>query len=152
MAELVTDRFTVAVFQDAEWADRGIAALLRHGFSPQALSLIARTSPAVEALVERVFGLEAPRLDVKHLGEAVAQGPLVVALNGKGGELASLGIAATARHAGFQGHDGVIFERLTARGGILVGVTSESRAAEALTTFHAFGGGNAAIGAWSGRV
>jgi hypothetical protein len=152
MAELVTDRFTVAVFQDAEWADRGIDALVRHGFTPQTLSLIARVSPEAEALVERLFGIEPPRLEVKNLGEAFAHGPLVAALDGQGGELATFGIAATARHAGFQAHDGVIFERLTVRGGVLVAVTSEARAAEALTTFHAFGGGNAAIGAWSGRV
>ena len=152
MAELVTDRFTVGVFKDIEWAERGIAALTRHGFAPQSLSFLAKASPEIDALAERVFGARPPHVEVKNLGETVAHGPLVAALNGEGGELSSLGIAATARHAGFQAHDGVIFERLTERGGVLVAVTSESRAAEALTTFHSFGGGNAAIGAWAGRV
>lgn len=152
MAELVTDRFTVGVFQDPAWAERGIAALVRHGFAPQSLSFIAKASPEIDALAERVFGARPAHVEVKNLGEAVAHGPLVTALNGGGRELASLGIAATVRHAGFQSHDGVIFERLTARGGILVGITTEARAAEALTTLHSYGGGNAAIGAWAGRV
>jgi len=56
------------------------------------------------------------------------------------------------RRAGFQAHDGAIFERLVARGGILVGVDSEARAADALATLHAYGAGNAAIGAWAGRL
>ena len=38
------------------------------------------------------------------------------------------------------------------RGGVLVGVSGEARAADALATLHAYGGGNAAIGAWTGRV
>jgi hypothetical protein len=152
MAELVTDRFTVGVFQDLAWAERGIEALVRHGFSAHALSLIARATPEIESLAEWLFGAAPVQLDVKNLGPIVAHGPLVTALDGTGGELSTLGLAATMRHAGFQQHDGVIFERLTARGGILVGVTSEARAADALATLHSYGGGNAAIGAWAGRV
>jgi hypothetical protein len=53
---------------------------------------------------------------------------------------------------GFQAHDGFIFETLTKRGGVLVAIRSESRAADALALLHAYGGGNAAIGAWTGRV
>jgi hypothetical protein len=34
----------------------------------------------------------------------------------------------------------------------MVAVESESRAADALALFHSYGGGNAAIGAWTGRV
>ena len=47
------------------------------------------------------------------------------------GPLGRAGIAATHRwRAGFQAHDGYIFETLTARGGVLVGV--HKRAADAL--------------------
>ncbi len=56
------------------------------------------------------------------------------------------------RRAGFQAHDGRIFEALTGRGGILVSIRSEPRAADALALLHSYGGGNAAIGAWTGRV
>jgi hypothetical protein len=152
MAELVTDRFTVGVFQDIEWAERGIAALVRHGFGPQSLSIIAKSTPEVLEFVERTFGMRPAAVDVRSLGPAIAHGSLVAALNGDEADLSMQGIAATARRAGFQSHDGVIFERLVARGGILVGVTSEARAADALTTLHSYGGGNAAIGAWGGRV
>ena len=53
---------------------------------------------------------------------------------------------------GFQAHDGYIYEALTGRGGVLVAVHNEPRAADALAKLHAYGGGNAAIGAWTGRV
>ena len=56
------------------------------------------------------------------------------------------------RRVGFQAHDGRIFETLTARGGVLVAIHSEPRAADALALLHSYGGGNAAIGAWTGRV
>jgi hypothetical protein len=56
------------------------------------------------------------------------------------------------RRVGFQAHDGRIYEALTARGGVLVAIHSEPRAADALTVLLSYGGGNAAIGAWTGRV
>jgi hypothetical protein len=56
------------------------------------------------------------------------------------------------RRVGFQAHDGRIFEALAGRGGILVAIRSEPRAADALALLHSYGGGNAAIGAWTGRV
>jgi hypothetical protein len=35
---------------------------------------------------------------------------------------------------------------------VLVAIASDARAADALAVLHSFGGGNAAIGAWAGRV
>jgi hypothetical protein len=61
-------------------------------------------------------------------------------------------LAATFGRAGFQAHDGHIFETLAGRGGVLVAIRSEARAADALAKLHAYGGGNAAIGAYAGRV
>jgi hypothetical protein len=78
------------------------------------------------------------------------RGPLVDALDE--GELRKLGLAPILRRVGFQQHDGRIFETLTGRGGVLVAIRSEPAAAEALALLHSYGGGNAAIGAWSGRV
>jgi hypothetical protein len=66
--------------------------------------------------------------------------------------LAKAGLGSTIARAGFQRHDGHIFETLTGRGGVLVAVRSEPRAADALAILHAYGGGNAAIGAYTGRV
>jgi hypothetical protein len=56
------------------------------------------------------------------------------------------------RRVGFQAHDGRIFHVLTGRGGVLIAIHSEPRAADALAVLHSYGGGNAAIGAWTGRV
>jgi hypothetical protein len=56
------------------------------------------------------------------------------------------------RRVGFQAHDARIFEALLGRGGVLVAIRNEPRAADALAILHSYGGGNAAIGAWSGRV
>jgi hypothetical protein len=82
----------------------------------------------------------------------LARGPIVPVLAGGGRDLASLGLAGTMRRVGFQAHDGRIFETLTARGGVLVAIHSEPRAADALAILHSYGGGNAAIGAWTGRL
>ena len=79
-------------------------------------------------------------------------GSLIAALQGDDNGLTGGGLGAAMRRAGFQQHDGYIFETLTARGGVLVAVSSEPRAADALASLHAYGGGNAAIGAWTGRV
>ena len=144
--------FTVGVFQDTAWAERGLDALKRRGFGPQALSVIARHSDDVAALVERALGGAADSVEVTGLGTLVAQGSLVGALQGDDEGLGKTGIAATVSRAGFQAHDGYIFEKLTARGGVLVGIESEPLAADALTVLHSYGGGNAAIGAWTGRV
>jgi hypothetical protein len=81
-----------------------------------------------------------------------AQLALVATLQGQDAALVHKGLAASFNRAGFQAHDGRIFERLTARGGVLVAIRTESRAADALAVLHAYGGGNAAIGAWHGRV
>lgn len=146
--------FTVGVFQDAAWASRGLTALTGDGFPPAAISVLAKQAPDVAELVEKTFGAGAGQavVDVQGLGAAVAHGPLVEALQGDDNALGATGVAATMRRAGFQAHDGFIFETLTARGGVLVAVAGEPRAADALALMHAYGGGNAAIGAWRGRV
>ena len=144
--------FTVGVFQDTEWAERGLDALKSRGFAPESLSIVAKHTADVAALVERSIGGETTPVEISGLGQAVATGSLVGALQGSDEGLGKVGIAASIRRAGFQAHDGVIFETLTARGGVLVGVESEPLAADALTVLHSYGGGNAAIGAWTGRV
>jgi hypothetical protein len=144
--------FTIGVFQDVAWAEKGLQALKAQGFTPEIISIIARDSPEAAALIERTMGTAAPALDIHGVGLARARGPLVAALQGNAEELTRHGISATARRVGFQSHDGRIFETLTSRGGVLVAVTSDARAADALALMHSYGGGNASIGAWAGRV
>ena len=147
-----TGRYTVGVFQDAGWARRGVDALLADGFVPESLSIVAKDSPDGAALIESALGTPAQRLDLKALGAALGAGPLVGVLQGSDEGLSSAGIAGTINRAGFQLHDGHIYEVLVGRGGVLVGIRNEPRAADALARLHAYGGGNAAIGAWTGRV
>ena len=146
--------FTVGVFQDAAWASRGLIALAGDGFPPEALSILAKQAPDVIELMRETFGVgpEQELVEVPGLGPAVAHGALVQTLQGADNALGASGVAATMRRAGFQAHDGFIYETLTARGGVLVAVAGEPRAADALAVMHAYGGGNAAIGAWGGRV
>ena len=144
--------FTIGVFQDVEWAQRGLEALGKEGFAAESLSLITRQTPEAADLLKRTFGVDGDTMDLARIGSVVAHGPLVGTLQGTDGDLGSAGIAATMRRAGFQAHDGYIFETLTARGGVLVGVHNEPRAADALAVMFAYGGGNASIGAWAGRV
>ena len=144
--------FTVGVFPDVEWAERGIEALANEGLPSESLSLISQETLEAAALLQRTFGVKGGRLDIARIGLVVAHGPLVGVLQGRARDLNRSGVAATMRRAGFQVHDGFIYETLTARGGVLVGVHSEPRAADALAVMFAYGGGNAAIGAWAGRV
>lgn len=152
MIDTATGLFTVAVFQDAAWAAKGLDALKQAGFPPESLAILAKESADVAAVVERTLGAAGARLDLAAVGPVIARGPLVDALQGSARDLTKLGLAGTMRRVGFQAHDGRIFETLTARGGVLVAVRSEPRAADALAILHSYGGGNAAIGAWTGRV
>lgn len=145
-------RFTVGVFQDGGWARRGVQALLGDGFVTESITMLALESPESTLLIESLLGAPPERIELKALGAVVAKGPLVRALQGDDGGLTSLGLGATIGRAGFLPHDGYIFETLAGRGGVLVGIRSEPRAADALAKLHAYGGGNAAIGAWTGRV
>ena len=149
--EVETGRFTVGVFQDIAWAERGVDALRKQGLAVESLSILGKASPEMSSFIERTLG--APEtIEVHDLGAVVARGPIVAALEGSDHGLTKTGIAGTMRRVGFQAHDGRIFDVLTGRGGVLVAIHGEPRAADALAVLHSYGGGNAAIGAWSGRV
>jgi hypothetical protein len=152
MIEVDTGRYTVGVFQDVRWAAKGVDALRQAGFPAESLTILAKDGPDVAALIERTLGAGSERIDLAGVGPVVARGTLLGTLQGAARDLPRLGIAGTMRRAGFQPHDGRIFEVLTGRGGVLVAVRSDPRAADALAILHSYGGGNAAIGAWKGRV
>jgi hypothetical protein len=152
MADVDTGLFTVAVFQDAAWAGKGIDALKQATFPAESLSILAKDGADAASLIQKTFGADADRLDVATVGSVVGRGRLLDALQGPSRDLGKLGIAVTMRRVGFQPHDGRIFESLVGRGGIMVAIRSEPRAADALAIMHSYGGGNAAIGAWAGRV
>jgi hypothetical protein len=94
MTSVDTGRFTVGVFQDVAWAAKGIQALQEKGLPAESLSIIAKESPDVGALIERTLGSGAERLDVTNTGVVLARGPLVAALQGPDHGFARLGIAA----------------------------------------------------------
>jgi hypothetical protein len=152
MIETSAGLFTVAVFQDATWASKGLDALRRAGFASESLTVMAKEGADAASLIERTLGAAGERIDAADIGPLVGRGPLVAALQGSAGDLKKLGMAGTMRRVGFQPHDARIFEVLTGKGGVLVAIRSEPRAADALAILHSYGGGNAAIGAWSGRV
>ena len=152
MVDVDAGRFTVGVFQDVAWARKGIDALKAAGLVSESLSIIAKDSPEGGALIDGTIGGPVERLTLGAVGTVIAKGPLVSALQGSAGDLPKLGVAGTMRRVGFQAHDGRIFEALVARGGVLVAIHSEPRAADALAVLHSYGAGNAAIGAWTGRV
>jgi hypothetical protein len=152
MVDVDTGRFTVGVFQDVQWAQKGIEALRRAGLAAESLSIIAKESPEVASLIEQSLGTPPVRVETTATGPLLVKGPILAPLQGPGHDLAKLGLSGTMRRIGFQTHDGRIFETLTARGGVLVAIHSEPRAADALAVLHSYGGGNAAIGAWTGRV
>jgi hypothetical protein len=149
--DVETGRFTVGVFQDIAWAEKGVDALRKQGIPAESLSILGKASPEMSSFIERALG--APQsLDIHEVGPTMARGPIVAVLQGNDEGLKKLGLAGTMRRVGFQQHDGRIFHVLTGRGGVLVAIHSEPRAADALAILHSYGGGNAAIGAWTGRV
>jgi hypothetical protein len=150
MVDADTERFTVGVFQDLAWAQKGVNALKQAGFPVESLTILMKDSADAASFIERELGAAAVHVDLAGIGPAVTRGPLVATLGQS--ELPKLGLAGTMRKVGFQAHDGRIFDALTGRGGVLVAVQSEPRAADALAILHSYGGGNAAIGAWTGRV
>ena len=152
MAEVETGRYTIGVFKDVASADRGIEALKRQGFPAEALTVLAKESPDISGLLQRVFGRTPDTIDLPGIGTALGLGSLLAVVGPGATEAAGPGLAASLTRVGFQSHDGRIFETLTGRGGVLVAVRSEPRAADALSILHCYGGGNAAIGAWTGRV
>jgi hypothetical protein len=150
MVDVDTERFTVGVFQDIAWAQKGVDALKQAGFPVETLTILMKDGPDASAFIERSLGAPAERVELAGIGSALTRCPLVATLGA--GELPKLGLAGTMRRVGFQSHDGRIFDKLTERGGVLVAVLTEPRAADALAILHSYGGGNAAIGAWTGRV
>jgi len=152
MIDVDAGRFTVGVFQDLAWARKGVDALKRAGFPVESIAIVAKESADAAQFIEQSLGSAGQRLELPGVGPALLRGPLVDALQGDTGDLAKLGIAGTMRRVGFQAHDGRIFDALVGRGGVLVAIHSEPRAADALAILHSYGGGNAAIGAWTGRV
>jgi hypothetical protein len=152
VAEVETGRYTIGVFKDVASADRGIEALKKQGFPAEALTVLAKEGPDTSGLLQKVFGRTPDKIELPGIGPSIGSGSLVALLGPASGEAAGSGLAACLTRVGFQTHDGRIFETLTGRGGVLVAVRSEPRAADALSTLHCYGGGNAAIGAWTGRI
>ena len=152
MVETDVALFTVGVFQDLAWAQKGVDALIQAGFPLESLTILAKDSPDASAFIQRVLNAPGERIDLAGIGSTVTRGPLVRVLQGQSGDLAKLGLAGTMRRVGFQAHDARIFDALAARGGVLVAIQGDPRASDALAILLSYGGGNAAIGAWAGRV
>lgn len=152
MAEIERTLFTVGVFKDYSWAERGIDALKAQGFTPGTMTVMVKDGLEAASFVEKMMGVVPGRVDLPKIGSAVGTGSLIDALQGGRRDLSEVGMAAAMRRAGFQPHDGLIYETLAERGGVIVAVEDAPRASDALAVMLSFGGGNAAIGAWAGRV
>jgi len=152
MTKVEQTLFTVGVFKDVAWAERGIDALRQQGFQSSVMTVLVKDGPESASFVQKVTGADAERLELPKVGAVQGAGSLVGALQGGERDLGRVGMAAAMRRAGFQPHDGLIYETLTERGGVLVAIEDPARASDALAVMLSFGGGNAAIGAWAGRV
>src|SRR5262245_63966123 len=82
VVEAAADLFTVGVFQDVSWADKGLQALRAHGFPADALSLIVKDTPETIALIDRTFGEPAAALEIRGVGAARVRGSTGAALQG----------------------------------------------------------------------
>ena len=139
------------MFQDLAWAERGVEALKKQGLAAESLSILGKASPELTAFIERQLG--APQtLDVNDAGRRAGAWPARRGAAGRRSGAATAGHRRDHAPRRISGARRPIFDALTARGGVLVAIHSEPRAADALAVLHSYGGGNAAIGAWSGRV
>jgi hypothetical protein len=157
MAVAETGRFvgglhTVAVFKDLEAAKLAVEVLRKKGFAAESISVLAKPSEPLPSWGTTATSRTLETISLPKLGEVLAAGPLIDALDAGPGRLVKAGLAMSMTGVGFQPHDGLIYEALVEKGGVLVAVRNEPRAADAITVFHNYGGGNAAIGAWSGRL
>ena len=152
MIEVETGRFTVGVFQDMAWAQKGVDALKRAGLPAESLTIIAKESDDMRSFIERALG--GARRSSRTGGYRPGSGPRpdVKGAPGTGERSAQAWLGGHDAAGRFSAHDSRIFDTLTSRGGVLVSIHSEPRAADALAVLHSYGGGNAAIGAWTGRV
>ena len=81
MVAVETGRFTVGVFQDLAWAERGVEALKKQGLAVESLSILGKASPELAAFIERQLG--APQsVEVKDSWPGDGARPLVAALQG----------------------------------------------------------------------
>ncbi len=76
-------RFTVGVFQDVAWAEKGLAALGRAGLFPESLSIVAAATPEVAALIEQVLSAPPESMRIAGVGDAFVHGPLIGAPAGR---------------------------------------------------------------------
>ena len=153
MIEAPTGLFTVGVFQDVAWAAKGLDALKQAGFPPESLTILAKDTPDAAALIEKALGAKGDRLDVAGGRRGRRARPAARAAAGAGPRSRrSWGSPGRCAASAFRRTTARIFETLAGRGGILVAIRSEPRAADALAILHSYGGGNAAIGAWTGRI
>src|SRR5262245_43613577 len=96
-----TGRFTVGVFQDAAWAQKGLDALARAGFPKESLTILAKEGADASSLIQKTLGTAGERLQIAGVGPVVVHGPLLDALQGKTRDLDKLGLAGTMRRVGF---------------------------------------------------
>ena len=68
MIDVDAGRFTVGVFQDVAWAQKGLDALAQAGFPREALTILAKDSPDAAALIERALGAAGERIEVAGVG------------------------------------------------------------------------------------
>ena len=114
MVDVDTGRFTVGVFQDVAWAREGLDALKQAGLAAESLTILAKESPEVAALIERALGAPASGSSCRRSARCWRAVRCVDGAAGPARDLAKLGLAGTMRRVGFQAHDGRIFEALTA--------------------------------------
>jgi hypothetical protein len=70
MVAVDTGRFTVGVFQDLAWAERGVEALKKQGLAVESLSVLGKASPELTTFIDLHIG--APQsFEVKDLGPTV---------------------------------------------------------------------------------
>ena len=130
---------------------KGLDALKQAGFPAESLTILAKDGPDAR-LVVAAHGSERPA-SARHCRHRRRPGART---DGRGPQarardLPKLVCRARCGGSGFSRTTAASSTTLTGRGGVLVAIRERASAADALAMLHSYGGGNAAIGAWTGK-
>ena len=68
MNDVETGRFTVAVFQDVAWAQKGLNALKQIGLPAESLTILAKAESCRRALIQQTLGFAGEPIELASVG------------------------------------------------------------------------------------
>jgi len=140
MAKAEKTLFIVGVFKDLAWAEKGIDALREQGFQQAVVSVMMKGRPRRRLVRPKGDRRRTrPSWNCRNWVPWWARVPWSVFSRARARDLGKIGISGAIRRAGFQAHDGLIYETLAERGACWVAIEDPARASDALAILLSYG-------------